>query len=82
MASYLDVSAEAGGVVVAEGARVAEGLEQRRRLQHLLRDQVRRRRVHRRQELQQQLRALSLARAGLAAQDDGLRRAVRTFITH
>ena len=67
----VDVLAEAGGVVVADGLGVAEGLQDRVGLEDLLLDPgvlaARRRQV-----LQDQLGALRLAGARLAADDDAL----------
>lgn len=64
-----EIFSEARGVVVADRLGVAEGFEERRRLEDLFGDQVAGTSVHRRQVLQGQLGALRLARTALSAEN-------------
>lgn len=68
----VEVFAESARVVVLDRFGVSETLEQRRRLQDLLRDQVGGGLVDRRQVLHDQLGALSLSGAALARDDHHL----------
>ena len=72
---HLDKLAKAGRVIVAQGARVAKGLEQRVGCKHLLRHRVRRvvRRARDPREIaHHDLHRLRLARSALARNEDGL----------
>ncbi len=62
-----DIFSEAGGVVITDRLGVAERLEQRARLEDLLRDLVVGRLVDGGEVLHHQLGALRLARPGLTA---------------